>query len=70
MSGSNAGEEVWLQRNMIEEYTAPIIYKSIKKVYSFISDVGRCGDTLELILCRSTITLWVHWASKIFRDSR
>ncbi|XP_064404657.1 kalirin-like [Halichondria panicea] len=41
MSGSNAGEEVWLQRNMIEEYTAPIIYKPIKKVYSFISDLGR-----------------------------
>ncbi len=48
MSGSNAGEEVWLQRNMIEEYTAPIIYKPIKKVYSFISDLGRCGETLKL----------------------
>ena len=34
----------------IEEYAAPIIYKPIKKVYSFIRDLGRC-DRLLMTAC-------------------
>jgi len=31
LSGSNAGTSLWVQRNCLEEYSAPISYNSTKK---------------------------------------
>lgn len=41
VSGENAGESVWMQRNTLEEYSASVLTMSLKKSFSVVNFLSR-----------------------------
>ena len=41
LSGDNAGESVWVQRNTLEEYAAPVILLGLKKCFTVVNYLSR-----------------------------
>ena len=41
VSGENAGESVWVQRNTLEEYSASVSLLSLKKCFSVVNYLSR-----------------------------
>ena len=41
VSGVNAGESVWVQRNTLEEYSVPVTLLSLKKCFSVVNYLSR-----------------------------
>ena len=41
LSGENAGESVWVQRNTLEEYSASVMLLSLKKCFTVVNYLSR-----------------------------
>lgn len=41
LSGENAGESVWVQRNTLEEYAASVMLLSLKKCFTVVNYLNR-----------------------------
>ena len=47
ISGENAGESVWVQRNSLEEYSVSISLLSLKKSFSVVNYLSRLVANLR-----------------------
>ena len=48
VSGENAGESVWVQRNTLEEYSASVSLLGLKKCFSVVNYLNRLVTVIVL----------------------
>ena len=58
LSGENAGESVWVQRNTLEEYSASVMLLSLKKCFTVVNFLSRLVHRTQ-IFCQLVLS-YIH----------